>query len=144
MNKDSKDQRPPRKILCRRGEKIRRTKAGLVFSGPSAYLSQMHYAPITLNNIDHDSNEQAYQFDKAIDHGLDELATAIKNSKNSYEIKDKSHKITTTLEWENGAPGKIRTLIKKKFEAHPELLERLLDTYPLPLIEGSGGSPIQF
>ena len=131
------DERPKKKILLQRGEKIRIIKAGPCFSGPSAFPSNMHFAPITVNNREFDSNEQAYQHDKAVDHGLEKTAKEIKESKNAYDIKDKSHKITTTLEWESAAPEKIWGLLEKKFQQQPNLLERLLDTYPLPLIEAS-------
>ena len=45
-------------------------------------------------------------------------------------------------------PSSGKMVLHKKFSAHPELLERLLDMYPLPLIEGSidmreGGTDIQ-
>ena len=62
--------------LCK-GEKIRLTKAGLLFSWPSAFPSNMYYAPITVGNINHDCNAQSCQYDKAKDHGFDELAEEI-------------------------------------------------------------------
>ena len=56
---------------------MRITKAGLLFSGPTAYISNMAYAPITVDDIPHDCNEEAYQFRKAKDHGCEGLAAAI-------------------------------------------------------------------
>ena len=64
--------------LIKKNEKMRITKAGLLFSGPTAYISNMSYAPITIRDSPpHDSNEEAYQFRKATDHGCAGLAEAV-------------------------------------------------------------------
>ena len=70
-----------------KGEKIRLTKAGLLFSGPSAFPSNMYYAPITVGNINHDCNEQSCQYDKAKDHGFDELAEEIWGTDEPFNMK---------------------------------------------------------
>ena len=47
------------------------------------------------------------------------------------------------------APDILAEMFAKKMEQHPDLLERLLDTYPLPLIEActddtwGGGAPFE-
>ena len=134
----------------RKGEKIRLTKAGLLFSGASAFPSNMFYAPIKVGNIEHDCNEQSYQYDKAKDHGFDELAEVIRGMDDPMEMKKSTKKIKTTEEWKTGSPDKLWDLISKKYNDHPELLERLISTAPYPLIEASmdsrwgGGRPLSF
>ena len=78
---------PGKRRLIYRGEKMRITKAGLVFSGPTAYISNMSYAPITVDDIPHDTNEEAYQYKKAKTHGCDGLAEALKEMENVYKIR---------------------------------------------------------
>ena len=130
----------------RKGEKIRLTKAGLLFSGPSAFPSNMSYAPIKVGNIEHDCNELSYQYDKAKDHGFDDLAEEIRGMDDPMEMKKATRNIKTTEEWKAEAPDKLWDLISKKYNEHPELLERLISTAPYPLIEASvdsrwGGGP---
>ena len=126
---------------------MRITKAGLLFSGPTAYISNMSYAPILVDGIPHDSNEEAHQYKKAKTHGLDELAEAIHNMENSYEIKKDGGEIVTTEEWNENAPNDLWKLFDIKMRSHPDLLERLMETAPLKLIEASkdtrwgGGAP---
>ena len=55
--------------------------------------------------------------------------------------------ITASPEWEEKSPDRMDQMTEDKFDQHPELLERLIDTYPLELIEASidekwgGGAP---
>ena len=127
----------------RKGEKIRLTKTGLLFSGPSAF----HYARITVGDITHDCNEQSYQYDKTKDHGFNDLAEDIRGMDEPFDMKKATRKITTTEELKNKAPKKLCDLISKKYNEHPDLLERLISTAPYQLIEAStdsrwgGGSP---
>ena len=126
--------------LIRRSEKMKITKAGLCFSGPTAYPSNMYYAPIVVGNKVHDSNEQCFQYDKATEHGCDDLADRIRKMDDPYDIKNESNNIITTAEWDQASPDKLWELMEKKYREHPELLERLIDTAPLPLIEASKDS----
>ena len=133
--------------LIKRGEKMRITKAGLLFSGPTAYISNMAYAPIKVGDTPHDSNEEAYQYRKAKDHGCDGLAEAILHMEDTHEIKRETKSIVTTEEWNKDAPNKLWDLFDLKMKEHPDLLERLIETAPLPLIEASnddrwGGGPL--
>ena len=133
--------------LIRKGEKMRITKKGLCFSGPSSYLSNLAYISITYNKRSYDSNEQGYQWLKAIDHHDEELAKEIKATKNSFEIKSAGSIITNSDEWNLKAPDILEKLFEIKLDEHPDLLERLIETYPLDLIEAStdttwgGGGP---
>ena len=96
----------------------------------------------------YDSNEQAYQWKKVTDHDLQQIAAEIMRCTESFEVLYAGNGITTTPEWKAYAPRLLAILIILKYDQHPELLERLISTYPLPLIEAitsqcwGGGAPI--
>ena len=123
--------------LFRDDEKIRVCKSGIIFSGSSAFPSNMYPASVTYKNKEYGSNEQAYQCDKAKTHDKMDLAKKLKSTTSAREIKSKAGEIVTTPEWNRQAPNKLEELFAQKMGEHPELLERLLDTYPLPLVEGT-------
>ena len=133
--------------LFRDNEKIRVCKSGVIFSGPTAFPSNMYPAPVKHKDKDYGSNEQAYHCDKAETHDEMKLAKKLKSMTCAREIKSKAGSIVTTAQGKQQAPGKLEQLFIRKMEENPELLERLLDTYPLPLVEGSmddtwgGGAP---
>ena len=91
--------------LMRRGEKMRIVKAGLCFSGPTAYPSNMYLAEITHGNKDYDSNVQAYQCRKATTHDEADL---------KYAIKVDASEIATTEEWNRAAPALLWDLFDKR------------------------------
>ena len=128
-------------------EKIRVTKSGVLFSGPTAYISNMFYASVSYEGRDYGSNEQAIQCTKALLHDCIELANALKNLSNSYKIKSEAGSIVTTEQWKSSMPDRLWTLLDNKMKEHPDLLERLMVTYPAPLVEASpdktygGGAP---
>ena len=138
----------PKEGLIRRGECMKITKKGLCFSGPSAYPSNMAYYDIKVGDKTFVSNEQRFQWEKAMKHDDTELAQEIKDTRDSYEVKNAGGLITSSPEWLQAAPDRLYEMAVNKFEQHPELLERLIDTYPLELIEASkddewgGGAPL--
>ena len=128
------------------GEKMRICKAGLCFSGPFAYPSNMHPTPITYNKKDYKSNEQAYQCTKAESHDELELAKFLKELTDAREIKIEASHIVTTDEWKQKSPEILWDMFDLKMKQNPDLLERLIQTAPLTLIEAStsmrwGGGP---
>ena len=137
----------PKEGLIRRGERMKITKKGLCFSGPSAYPSNMAYYDIKVGDKTFVSNEQKFQWEKAMKHDDTELAQEIKDTRDSYEVKNAGGLITSSPEWLQAAPDRLYEMVVNKFEQHPDLLERLIDTYPLELIEASkddewgGGAP---
>ena len=82
--------------LIKKGEKMRITKAGFLFSGPTAYISNMAYTPIKVGDVPHDTNEEAYQYRKCKDHGCDTLAEAILSMDDAHQIKRETADIVTT------------------------------------------------
>ena len=67
----------------------------------------MFYAPIKVGGIKHDCNEQSYQYDKAKDHGFDDLAEEIRGMDEPMEMKKATKKIKTTEEWKSGPHQKV-------------------------------------
>ena len=136
--------------LIRPGEKMRITKYGLLFSGDTAYPSNMYPAPVKFNQKDYSSNEQAFQCTKASRHECEDLAEMLKSMTRALEIKIEAADIVTTEEWNQQAPGLLWNLFDQKMKDNPDLLERLILTAPLPLIEastsfrwGGGVCPVQ-
>ena len=62
--------------IIREGERMRITPAGLLFSGPTAYPSNMYEIPVIVDDKEYKSNEMAYQNKKANHHNYNELAEA--------------------------------------------------------------------
>ena len=133
--------------LIRPGERMRITESGLRFSGPTAYPSNLFKALIKYKEKDYNSKEQAYQHNKAEVHDRDDLATTIMQMSEALEMKEEASNIVVTDEWNDQAPDFLLKLFDEKMKQNPHLLERLLETAPLPLMEASkskkwgGGAP---
>ena len=133
--------------LIQPGEKMRMTKYGLLFSGPTAYPSNLFKTPIQFQKKDYTLNEQAVQCTKATRHDKNEIAETLKQMTSSYEIKIEGGKIVTSEEWNEQAPNLLWGMLDLKMKRNPELLARLIKTAPLPLIEAGtstnwGGAPL--
>ena len=137
----------PKPILILKGERMRITRRGLVFSGPTAYISNLSRHPLRYDNKSFNCNEKGFQWRKAMDHHDPELAEEIKDTDEPYEIKAAGGIITESDEWTEKAPDLLEDMLEKKLDQNPKLLKRLLETFPLDLIEGStdtkwgGGAP---
>ena len=142
------DENEGNKFTILPGENMRLTKKGLCFSGPSAFPSNLARYPIKYKNRPYISNEQAYQWTKATTHDENDIAVNIETSTEAWDIMYAGSDISTTEEWNDSAPDLLAELVIIKYEQHPELLERLISTYPHRLIEASvskrwgGGAPI--
>ena len=136
------------KFVIKPGENMRLSIKGLLFSGPSAFISNLSRYPIRFEDKDYTSNEQGYQWTKATRHNEEEIAAEIKRCTEAFDILYAGSEITTTAEWNKNAPLLIATLFHLKMLQHPALLQRLIATSPHRLIEAStskrwgGGAPI--
>ena len=79
--------------------------------------------------------EQCYQCIKAVRHEEKELAEKPKEMENSSEIKIERGEITCSEAWNEAAPQLLWDLFDQKMSENPELLDRLLETAHLPLVE---------
>ena len=117
--------------------KIKMTKAGLTFSGPSAYLSHMHRCPVVYKKVSYSSVEQGYHHLHAVFEGEEELAKAIMNVHDPYAIKDAAEPLPKSEAWGKVAPGRMWELNEAKYDQNPDLKKQLLETAPALLIEAS-------
>ena len=130
------------------GENMRLSKKGILFSGPTAFVSNLSRYPIRFEDRDYNSNEQGFQWTKATRHDEPEIAEEIMKCKEPFDILYAGADITTSPEWNRNSPLLLATLFHIKMERHPELLQRLISTSPHRLIEASsskrwgGGAPI--
>ena len=128
-------------------EHMRVRASGLLFSGPTAYPSNLYKAPIKYQDKDYNCNEQCYQCNKAEKHYRDDLAAAMMEMSESCEIKDEAGNIELSDEGNDLAPDFLMELFYQKMKQNLHLLERLILTAPLQLIEASkstkwgGGAP---
>ena len=104
------------------GERMRITPAGLLFSGPTAYPSNLYKAPVTYEDKDFTLNEQAYQDKKAKNHDKDELAETLLDLTDTWEIKYEGGSIVVTEEWNRNAPDLLWELFDNKMIQNPDLL----------------------
>ena len=136
------------KFEIKPGENMRLSKKGLLFSGPSAFISNLSRYPVRFEDRDYTSNEQGYQWTKATRHEEEEIAKEIMQCTEGLDILYAGANITTSPEWNKNAPLLLATLFHAKILRHPELLQRLISTSPHHLIEAStskkwgGGAPI--
>ena len=131
--------------------KIRFTKSGLCFSGPTAYISNM------FKRIFYDDDgvkclsvEQRYSFLRAMFNKLLDLAHELMNPDlESFKIKEMCRAIPKKPEWDKVKVPTIRRLMIKKFLQNKDLYDALMATAPHRLIEASwdllwgGGQPFE-
>ena len=120
--------------------KIRLTKCGLTFSGPTALPSNMNYADFVFEGQPYSSSQQGIQYLNTMHHKVPEIAAkflATHETKIINLIKDISHDIPKSDEWKKLAPTKLWDLMGAKFTQNPPLMKELLDTAPYKLIEAS-------
>ena len=128
-------------------EKIRLSKAGLLFSGPSAFPSNMSRAEFVFDNTPYTSTEQGYQHLFATHHLEYDIAEKIMKTTNAWDIKSLTENITADPEWDRISPHKLYELNKAKYAQNPTLRKKMIETAPHRLIEASkskkwgGGAP---
>ena len=127
--------------------KIKLTKAGYTFSGPTAYLSHMYRCDFVFSKTPYTSVEQGYHFAHANQAKDFELAKTIMALTNTQDIKYVAKDLPDSVEWQAMGPGVLWDLNFAKFTQNPDLKERLLQTAPHPIVEASvdtkwgGGCP---
>ena len=113
------------------------TKAGLVFSGPTAFVSNMHRCDFVYNGQPYTSSEQGIQHLNAVHHKVPELAQKILDTSSPKEIKSISHDIPKSESWPKISPGILWDLNEAKFTQNSPLLQKLIETAPHKLIEAT-------
>ena len=115
--------------------KIKMTKAGPTFSGPSAYMSHRHRCSFTFKKTPYSSVEQGYHHLHAQFEDDPEIAAKIMATHEPIEIKDISSALPKSDGWNHVAPSFMWDLNGAKYEQNPELKCQLIETAPVLLIE---------
>ena len=138
-------QLPPRP---QKNVKIRMTRAGLCFSGPTAYLSHMHKCIFVYKKVPYSSVEQGYHHQHAIFEEELEIAKKIMSIHDPYDIKDAAASLPKSEGWSAIYLDEMWGLNVAKYDQNPELKRQLISTAPTTLIEASidskwgGGLPL--
>ena len=109
----------------------------MLFSGPSAFPSNLSPADFIFDKTPYTSTEQGYQHLFASHHLEFDIAEKIMKTTKTWDIKKLTENITPDLEWERIAPHKLFQLNKAKYDQNPALRKRLIETAPHRLIEAS-------
>ena len=117
--------------------KMKLTKAGLTFSGPTAFVSNMSKCDFTYNGQPYTSSEQGIQHLNAVHHQMPEIAKKILETTCAKRIKDISKDIPKSDTWKKIAPGKLLELNDAKYSQNPPLLKKLIETAPHKLVEAT-------
>ena len=104
--------------------KMKLTKAGLTFSGPSAFVSNTSPSDFAYKGQPYSSAEQGIQHLNVVHHKVPDIAAKIPGTICAKKIKKISHDIPKSESWPKIAPGL--------------LLELNEATEPCPLEESSG------
>ena len=117
--------------------RIVKTKAGITFQGPTAYMSNFYVIQFIFEGVRYQLVEQAYQFKFAMHHKKFDLAQKLLGKTSGYDIKDDVADIVPDPEWGHMCVPLLRALMYAKFSQNPELMDKLVATYPHPLIEST-------
>ena len=132
-NNQNKSARPKTVPL----KKMKETKAGLVYSGPTARFSHLYKVEIIIDSKPYNSVEQKLQYEKAMLARKFKIAADIMAEKETHKIKILGDKIPLTKKWiEMRLPLSARAN-EAKFNQHKFLMDALLSTGDTRLIEGT-------
>ena len=133
QNQPSPPKTPRRKLK----QKMRLTTSGLVYSGPLAILSHLYKAWFVIDNIPYNSVEQRLQSQKAVLANDKQAQGDIMRLHCTWEIKACGDRVKVTKEYiENRLPI-ANQVNNTKFQQNRDLMEFLLETEDLILIEGT-------
>lgn len=103
------------------------------FRGDYYFLSNFYESPVTYNGITYLNNEAAFQAQKCISD-TDKLQFS---KLNAAEAKKLGRKVSLRADWEDVKIKYMKEIVSAKFEQHPELQEKLLQTADVYLEEGN-------
>jgi ribA/ribD-fused uncharacterized protein len=104
------------------------------FAGDYDFLSNFYPSVITLDDLNFNTVEHAFQAAKTDD--LDERRS-IQLAPSPARAKQLGRKVTLRSDWENVKYSIMETLVRQKFTRYSELGEMLLGTGSAELIEGN-------
>ena len=103
------------------------------FTGEYYFLSNFYETPVTYNGITYLNNEAAFQAQKCKSSAEREMFADL----NASEAKKLGRKVPLRADWEIIKMDVMMRIVQAKFEQHPELAEKLLQTDTAYLEEGN-------
>lgn len=103
------------------------------FTGEYYFLSNFYEIHVTYNGITFLNNEAAFQAQKCKSSAEREMFADL----NASEAKKLGRKVPLRKDWEIIKMGVMMRIVQAKFEQHPELAEKLLQTDTAYLEEGN-------
>ena len=137
----------PKTPRTKREQKMRLTNSGLVYSGPTAILSHLYKVKFVVNNTPYNSVEQRLMSQKAVLANDKQAEDDIMGLHNTWEIKARGERVKVTKEYLDNRLPIAGEANDAKFQQNTDLMEFLLETENLTLIEGAtsafwaGGEP---
>ena len=107
-NEEMKDDQAAAGLVYGSDVNIKLTKAGLTFSGPSAFVSNMSPCDFIYNGQPYSSTEQGIQHLNALHHQVPEIADKIMKTTCAKKIKVISHDIPKSETWKKNGTWKTR------------------------------------
>lgn len=106
----------------------------MTFRGKYDFLSNMYSATFEWDGRTYRNSEAAYQSAKSLDPAVrDEFSEM-----NGVVAKRAGTKVLLRSDWESVKDGIMEEVVRAKFSQNPELLQKLIDTGTMELIEGNG------
>ena len=121
-------------------QKMRLTRAGLVYSGPTAIFSHLYRATFTIDDTPYNSVEQKLQYEKAMMAKDLQAAEQIMNTHDTWRIKQIGDLVKVTKEYIENRLHIARIGNEAKYRDNHDLMEALIETGDLKLIEGATSS----
>lgn len=103
------------------------------FRGEFAFLSNFYEAPVNIDGIIYKNSEAAFQAQKCRDQNERLRFTEM----TAFEAKRFGKKVNLRPDWEKEKVNIMRGIVVAKFNQHPELAQKLLETGDAYLEEGN-------
>ena len=103
------------------------------FRNEYAFLSNFYTAPIIYNGLQYQNNEAAFQAQKCA-NWIDRVQFS---ELNPSEAKHLGRKVNLRKDWEQIKVREMTKIVHEKFEQHPDLAEKLVETDTMYLEEGN-------
>ena len=116
------------------------TASGLVYSGPTAIFSHLYKATFTIDSTPYNSVEQKIQYEKAMMADDIQAAELIMETQDTWTIKTIGDRVKVTKEYIDNRLHIARIGNEAKYKDNPDLMEALIETGDLNLIEGTKSS----
>lgn len=101
------------------------------FRGQHAFLSNFYSAPIERRGIIYPTSEHAYQSAKT---GCRKMKRRIAAASSPKQAKHLGYKVELRPDWEEVKYRVMENIVRMKFKQNPNLITRLIHTYPLSFI----------